>query len=122
MFDITSDEARLLLNIALMAVGRNRFQSAEKILTALEAYRPNSEQLAIARLILFISRGEFDEGLEFADKDALVKHPHSEMLKAFKAMTLLRLERKDEATELLQRVASQNSDSVAAQLAKDMMI
>ena len=36
MFDITGEEARLLLNVALMATGQNRFQSAAKILAALE--------------------------------------------------------------------------------------
>lgn len=122
MVDITSDEARLLLDIALMAIGGNRFQSAEKILSALEAFRPNSEQPAVARLILEISRGDFESALRFADTQALVNHPDSAMLKAFKGMALLRMGRVAEAQAPLQEAAAQSDDPVAAQLAKDMMI
>ena len=48
MVDLEPDEARLLLNIALMAVGQNRFQSAENILSALERFRPDEASLASA--------------------------------------------------------------------------
>ena len=37
MFALTPEEARLLLNVALMATGQNRFRSAAKILAALGA-------------------------------------------------------------------------------------
>ena len=40
MFDLSTEEARLLLNVALMATGQNRFQTAAKILAALERFRP----------------------------------------------------------------------------------
>ena len=40
MFDLTPEEARLLLNVALMATVQNRFRSAAKILAALGAFRP----------------------------------------------------------------------------------
>lgn len=121
MFDLTSDEARLLLNIALMAVGRNRFRSAETILSALEDFRPDSEPLAVARMIQVISQGDFESALQFADTQALVKHPQSAMVKAFKGMALLRLGRMEEAMRLLKDVAEQPIDNAAAQLAKDMM-
>ena len=41
MFELAPDEARLLLDVALMATGQNRFQSAMKILAALEPFRAN---------------------------------------------------------------------------------
>lgn len=122
MFDIAPDEARLLLVVALMATGRNRFKSAETILSALEEYRPESEQLSVARMILAISKGDMEGALEFADRTALPKHPDSAMVKAFKAMALLRLDRRIEAADLVKEVASQTDDPAAAQLAKDMMI
>lgn len=122
MFDITSDEARLLLDIALMAIGGNRFQSAEKILSALEAFRPDSEEPMIARMILEISRGDFESALRFADTQVLAAHPDSAMAKAFKGMALLRLNRVAEAMIPLREAAGQSADPAAAQLAKDMMI
>lgn len=121
MFDITPNEARLLLDIALMAIGRNRFQSAEKIISALEGYRPDSEQLAVTRIILAISQGDFESAVKFADENALVKHPNSAMLKAFKGMALFRLGRIVEAMPSIKEAAEQNDDPAAAQLAKDMM-
>ncbi len=122
MFDITSGEARLLLDIAFMATGRNRFKSAETILSALDEFRPDSEQLAVARMILSISKGDFQAAVDFADGMALVKHPTSAMIKVFKGMALLRLERPSVAKNVLEEVVAQADDPVAAQLAKDMMI
>ena len=122
MFDLTSEEARLLLDVALMAIGGNRFKSAEAILSALEAYRPGSEQLAAARMILAISRGDMEGALEFADRKALPEHPGSAMIKVFKGMALLRLGRTVEAADPINEAAAQTDDPAAAQLAKDMMI
>ena len=122
MFDITSDEARLLLDIALMATGRNRFKSAEAILSALDEFRPRSEQLAVARMILAISKADLQGAVDFADRIGLIEHPDSPMIKAFKAMALLRLERTAEAMDVLEEVSAQADDPTAAQLAKDMMI
>ena len=122
MFDITPEEARLLLDVALMATGGNRFKSAEAILSALEEYRPDSEQLAVARMILAISRGDMEGALEFADRKALPEHPGSAMIKVFKGMALLRLGRTVEAADQINEAAAQTDDPAAAQLAKDMMI
>jgi predicted Zn-dependent protease len=122
MFDITPEEARLLLDVALMATGGNRFKSAEAILSALEECRPDSEQLAVARMILAISRGDMEGALEFADKKALPEHPGSAMIKVFKGMALLRLGRTVEAADPINEAAAQTDDPAAAQLAKDMMI
>ena len=36
MFDLSTEEAQLLLETGLMAIGQNRFKSAMKILVALE--------------------------------------------------------------------------------------
>ena len=121
MFDITSGEARLLLDIALMATGRNRFRSAETILASLDEFRPRAEQLAVARMILAISKGELQEAVDFADRKGLVDHPGSAMIKAFKGMALLRLERIADAMGVIAQAAAQAEDPVAARLAKDMM-
>jgi predicted Zn-dependent protease len=121
MFDITSGEARLLLDIALMATGRNRFKSAETILAALDEFRPRSEQLAVARMILAISRGDLQGAVDFADRTGLADHPDSAMIKAFKGMALLRLERAGEAMNVMAEAAAQTDDPVAARLVKDMM-
>ena len=122
MFDVTSGEARLLLDIALMATGRNRFKSAETILASLDEFRPNSEQLAVARMILAISKGDLQGAVDFADGTALLNHPDSAMIKAFKGMALLRLERTAEAMNVMKEAAEQTGDPAAARLAKDMMI
>ncbi len=121
MFDLTAEEARLLLNIALMAVGGNRFQSAAKILAALERFRPNAPAVASAKAVALLSAQQFAAGVEFLDESALVRFPGNPMLLALKGMALLRLDRRVEAMEPLRLAAAQGEDPAAAQLAKGLM-
>ncbi len=122
MFDLTPEEARLLLNVALMATGQNRFRSAAKILAALDRFRPGEASVASANAVLFISMLDFAGAVDYIDRVGLVRFPHSAMLKAFKGMALLRMNRRDEAMVPLSEAASDDSDPAAAQLAKDLMI
>ena len=64
MFDLSSEEARLLLNVALMATGQNRFRSAAKILAALGRFRPREASVASANAILFISMLDFKGAID----------------------------------------------------------
>ena len=121
MFDLESEEAKLLLNVALMATGQNRFQSARKILAALERFRPEEASVAVANAILFISMMDFQGAVDYIDRYALPRFPSSAMLKAFKGMALLRLNRVAEAKIPLEEAASDTADPAAAQLAKDLM-
>ena len=121
MFDLESEEARLLLNVALMATGQNRFRSAAKILAALERFRPEEASVAVANAILFISMLDFKGAVEYIDRDALLRFPKSAMLKAFRGMALLRMDRRSEAMASLGEAASDTADPAAAQLAKDLM-
>ena len=121
MFDLTPEEARLLLNVALMAAGGNRFQSAAKILAVLERFRPDAPSVAVGNAITLISAMKFAECVEYVDETALRKFPDSAMLKAFKGMALLRMERIPEAHEVLAEAAGQTDDPAAAQLAKGLM-
>lgn len=110
-----------MLKVALMATGQNRFQSAAKILAALERFRPAEASVAVANAILLISMLDFRGAISYIDDVALPKFPGSAMLKAFKGMALIRLDRKDEALMPLSEAANQTADSAAAQLAKDLM-
>ena len=121
MFDITGEEARLLLNVALMATGQNRFQSAAKILAALGRFRPEEASVASANAILFISMLDFQGAVDYLDREALPRFPGNAMLLAFKGMALLRMERPAEAREPLAAAANQTADPAAAQLARDLM-
>lgn len=121
MFDLTAEEARLLLNVALMATGQNRFRSAAKILAALERFRPEEASVASANAILFISMMDFEGAVNYIDRVALVRFPDSAMLKAFKGMALLRMNRTSEARAPLEEAANQSADPAAAQLAKDLI-
>ena len=121
MFDLESEEAKLLLNVALMATGQNRFQSAGKILAALERFRPEEASVAVANAILFISMLDFGGAVDYIDRIALPKFPSSAMLQAFKGMALIRMDRKAEAIMPLALAAGQTGDPAAAQLAKDLM-
>ena len=121
MLDITAEEARLLLNVALMATGQNRFQSAAKILAALGRFRPGEASVAVANAILFISMMDFAGAVEFIDREALPRFPKSAMLKAFRGMALLRMDRRSEAMVSLSEAAADESDPAAVQLAKDLM-
>ena len=121
IFDLESEEARLLLNVALMATGQNRFQSAAKILAALGRFRPGEASVAVANAILFISMKDFQGAVDYIDNDALPRFPSSAMLKAFKGMALLRMNRAAEARLPLEEAASDTADPAAAQLAKDLM-
>ena len=121
IFDLSSEEAKLLLNVALMATGQNRFRSAAKILAALERFRPEEASVAVANAILFISMLDFGGAVDYIDKIALPKFPSSAMLQAFKGMALIRMDRKAEAVMPLSLAAGQDDDPAAAQLAKDLM-
>ena len=121
MLDITAEEARLLLNVALMATGQNRFQSAAKILAVLGRFRPGEASVAVANAILFISMMDFTGAVEFIDREALPRFPQSAMLKAFRGMALLRMDRRREAMVSLSEAAADESDPAAVQLAKDLM-
>jgi Flp pilus assembly protein TadD len=104
-----------------MAVGAGRFKSAETILAALEEFRPGSEQIDTARMISAINKGDFNEAISYADDVALPRHPESAMIKAFKAMALVRLGRIEEARAPIRDAAEQTYDLAASQLAKDML-
>ena len=121
MFDLEPEEARLLLNVALMATGQNRFRSAAKILAALGAFRPEEASVASANAILFISMLDFRGAVDYIDHVALPKFPASAMLQAFKGMALIRMGRKAEAAVPLSAASGQSADPAAAQLAKDLM-
>ena len=121
MFDLSSEEARLLLNVALMATGQNRFRSAAKILAALERFRPQEKAVPEAYAILFISMQDFQDAVDYIDRQALPRFPDSAMLKAFKGMALLRMSRTAEARVPLEEAANQTADPAAAQLAKDLL-
>ncbi|MBR2488796.1 MAG: hypothetical protein IKB52_06780 [Kiritimatiellae bacterium] len=109
------------MNVALMATGQNRFQSAAKILAALGRFRPGEASVAVANAILFISMKDFQGAVDYIDNDALPRFPSSAMLKAFKGMALLRMNRAAEARIPLEEAASDTVDPAAAQLAKDLM-
>ena len=121
MFDLTPEEARLLLNVALMATGQNRFRSAAKILAALGAFRPGEASVASANAILFISMLDFKGAVDYLDSNAIPRFPDAAMLKAFKGMALLRMGRTSEARIPLEEAANQYADPAAAQLAKDLL-
>ncbi len=122
IFELESEEAKLLLNVALMATGQNRFRSAASILAALERFRPAEASVAVASAILFISMTDFKGAVDYIDRDALPRFPSSAMLKAFKGMALLRMNRIAEARAPLEEAASDTSDPAAAQLAKDLLV
>ena len=119
-FDLTGEEARLLLETALMATGQNHFHSAATILQALDVFRPGEESLDVAKAVLCISQLQFRECVEFIDGVALPRHPDSGMLRAFRGMALLRLNRVAEAIPSL-REAAASQDGAAARLAADML-
>ena len=121
MFDLTGEEARLLLNVALMATGQNRFRSAANILAALGRFRPEEASVASANAILLISMLDFQGAVDYLDREAIPRFPDSAMLKAFKGMALLRMDRMSEARIPLEEAANQSADPAAAQLAKDLM-
>ena len=120
MFDIDADEARLLLNVGLMATGANRFRSAAKIFAALERYRPDAPSVAVGQAIALISAQDFSRAVEFVEM-SLGRFPGHAMLLAFKGMALQRLHLDVEAGEVLGAVAAQGQDPAAAQLAVDLL-
>ncbi len=122
MFDLKPEEARLLLDVAMMATGGNRFSSAVKILAALERFRPGNASLASARAVLLISMGDFQGAVDYIGREALPHNPDAAMLKAFRGMALLRMGRAAEARISLEEAANQSADPSAAQLAKDMLV
>lgn len=121
MFDLEPNEARLLLDIALMAVGQNRFETATKLLAALKAFRPHAESLAVAETVLLLSRGAPDEAIAFVEREQQPdRFPDSAMLQVFKGLALVKTGRLQEAYAALSEAAA-GSDPVAAQMASDLL-
>jgi predicted Zn-dependent protease len=120
-FDLQPEEARLLLNVALMATGQNRYKSADAILSALERFRPADPSLYSAKAVLYISRGDFAEAVDFVDNVALRRFPGNPMLLVFKGMALLRGKRNADAAIYLREAAAQTADFAAAALARDLL-
>ncbi len=122
MFDLEPQEARLLLDIALMATGQNRFESAGAILSALRAYRPHTEALSVAEAILLLSRGATEEALTFIEREQCAdRFPDSAMLSAFKGMAFFKMDRLQEARSVLTEAAATTQDLAAAQLAQELL-
>ena len=121
-FDLEPDEARLLLSIALMAVGGNRFQSAARIFAVLERFRPDSPSVACGKAVALMSALQFTECVRYLDEEALKKFPSNPMLTAFRGMALKRLNRDEEAALSLSAAASQTEDPAAAKLAGDLLV
>ena len=121
MSDLAPEEARLLLDVALLATGRNRFQSAARILAALERFRPAEPSVPAATAILFISMRDFKGAVDYLDRNALPRFPGAPMLLAFKGMALLRMGLLSEAQAPLLAAANQAADPAAANLAKDLL-
>ena len=121
MFDLAPEEARLLLDVALLATGRNRFQSAAKIPAALARFRPAEPSVPAATAILFISMRDFRGAVDYLDRDALPRFPGAPMLLAFKGMALLRMGLVSDAQAPLLAAANQTADTAAANLAKDLL-
>ena len=120
-FDLQPEEARLLLNVALMATGQNRFKSAATILSALERFRPGDPSLDSAKVVLFISMADFGEAISFIDDVALRRFPGNPMLLALKGMALIRLGRNADVAIPLRAAAAQTADPAAATLARDLL-
>lgn len=120
MFDLSAEEARLLLNIALMATGANRFQSAAKLFATLERFRPDAPSVAVGKAIALISALQFAPCVEYIDREGLVKFPDNAMLLAFKGMALIRMNRPDAARPVLERAAG-GRDAEAVQLARGLL-
>jgi predicted Zn-dependent protease len=120
-FDLYPEEARLLLNVALMATGQNRFKSAITILEALERFRPANQSLDAAKAVLFISMHDFAGAVSFLDDVALKRFPDNPMLHALKGMALIRMERVSDAIPSLTKAAAQTDDLSAAALARDLL-
>ena len=120
-FDLQPEEARLLLNVALMATGQNRFTSATIILAALERFRPEDPSLDSAKAVLFINMGDFDGAVDYIDGVALNRFPANPMLLALKGMALIRLDRTSDAIPPLREAATQTQDPAAAALARDLI-
>ena len=120
-FNLYPDEARLLLNIALMATGRNRFRSTARLLAALERFRPDDVAIANAKAIALISAQKFAEAVAFIDTEGLPRFPDSAMLRAFKGMALIRMDRLRDAAVPLGEAAGQTKDPAAAKLARDLL-
>ncbi len=122
MFDLEPHEARLLLDVAMMAIGQNRFETAAKMLVVLKAYRPKSEPLAIAEVLLLMSRGALEEALTFLEREEQAdRFPESAMLMTFKGLALLKAGRPQEAKAVLERAAVNKQNPVAARMAKDLL-
>ena len=90
-------------------------------MSALERFRPADPSLYSAKTVLYISRGDFAEAIDFVDNVALRRFPGNPMLLVFKGMAWLRRNRNADATIYLREAAAQTGDPAAAALARDLL-
>lgn len=119
MFDLTTEEVQLMLETALMAIGQNRFKSAMTILMALDQYRHGHESLDVAKALLCLSQFQGLIALDYLDREALVRHPESRLLRAFRCIALVQLNRLDEAHPQL--LALSDGEDNAADIASGLL-
>ena len=119
-FDLTPDEARLLLQLAFAAIGRKRFVSAGRLLDVLEHFRPGDGALLSARAVALLSRRAFRACCEFLEHQATLA-PLPPMAAVFYGIALHQCGEVFAARRQWLPVAAQTEDSAAARFAMTLL-
>lgn len=121
VFELSSEEVRLLLRLAFVAMGRKRFVGAERLLELLECFRPNADALVAARAVFFIAQRDFRSCLSYLEhvRSGCKLFPMADL---FRGVALQHLGERFAAQTIYAMVAEQIEDEVAARFAKDALV
>jgi tetratricopeptide (TPR) repeat protein len=107
-----------LLQAGLMAARFGLGREAEEILRAVEAVRPRHDSVLLARALVGIYQGRYQEAIDGLEGGLLGEVPRHDMARAIKALALYQLGRLEESralVEALRKEAAQAPGSVSEQ-------
>lgn len=121
-FDLFPEEAQLLLRLAFVAIGRRRFVAADRILTALEAFRPDAEPLLVARVVTAMSQSAFAQSRVLLEAAAHRQGNLSPWLQVFYGIALEKTGEAAAARRCWQAVVAQGETPLAVRFAQDLLV
>ncbi len=119
--ELASDEARLLIELALIAIGEGRLAEAKVITDAVDAFRPGDVSVFVARALSELRGNNPHEAVRVLREEGLQRHPESHMLRAFLGMSLQATGYQSQAEEILVQTSEQREDEKAAALARALL-
>lgn len=112
--EIDSDEARLLVEIGFLGLGRGMPEAAEVVFSAISRLRPGQEAGPVGLALVALAQGAPERAVAI-----LRAAPQTEAVLAFRAMAHARLGDRSMARELRDELRDMGADGALVTIAED---